>query len=227
MPAGGESILAVHSGALGDVILFGHLLRHVGGRVTLVAGGAKARLLAGLGVAVAAIDFDALPMHEIFLAGADAAQPGKLAAALGRHDRLISCFAGGNPAAEAALAAACGLVSAKRRAVAGAQSATFLPVRPPEDFPGHLLEFWAQQMHLSPVSPASSPWPVPAEWRDKAASALAAAGVAGGRYAVIHPGAGAERKCWPVERFVELAALLKRDSGLAVAWVLGPVEREQ
>ena len=82
------SILAIHPGALGDVILFGHLLAALipserpgpgnpqssassaAGRsipsVTLVAGGEKARLLATAGVVDAAMDFDSLPMHELF-----------------------------------------------------------------------------------------------------------------------------------------------------------------
>jgi ADP-heptose:LPS heptosyltransferase len=43
---------------------------------------------------------------------------------------------------------------------------------------------------------------------------------------VIHPGSGAPRKCWPAERFVELAERLRAD-GRAVRFVLGEVEREQ
>jgi ADP-heptose:LPS heptosyltransferase len=43
---------------------------------------------------------------------------------------------------------------------------------------------------------------------------------------VIHPGSGAPRKCWPADRFVDLAEKL-RSSGRAVRFVLGEVEREQ
>lgn len=43
---------------------------------------------------------------------------------------------------------------------------------------------------------------------------------------VIHPGSGAPRKCWPADRFVELAEKL-RSSGQSVRFVLGEVEREQ
>lgn len=215
MGRGGERTLAVHPGALGDVVLFAHLLRHVGGRVTLVAGGQKARLLEGLGAVAAVMDFDVLPVHEVF---SDVApEQGRLAALLGRHDRLISCFAAGNPPAEAALVALC-----------GAARATFLPVRPPADFPGHLVDFWAQRMGTPPVPAEQAPWPVPQPWRARAAEMLAAAGVsAAGRYVVMHPGAGAAGKCWPLERFVELAGMLKRESPIPVVWVLGPVEQER
>ena len=61
-----HDILAIHSGALGDVVLFGQLLGRLGGRVTLLAGGEKSRLLAGMGVVNRALDFAALPMHEAF-----------------------------------------------------------------------------------------------------------------------------------------------------------------
>jgi ADP-heptose:LPS heptosyltransferase len=43
---------------------------------------------------------------------------------------------------------------------------------------------------------------------------------------LIHPGSGASRKCWPIERFLELAASLKR-SGRAVRFVVGETELEQ
>lgn len=43
---------------------------------------------------------------------------------------------------------------------------------------------------------------------------------------VIHPGSGAERKNWPVERFVEVARQLKA-AGRSVVVTLGEVEREK
>src|SRR5205823_1203764 len=43
---------------------------------------------------------------------------------------------------------------------------------------------------------------------------------------IIHPGAGAARKCWPAERFVSLARILA-SSGASVRFVIGEVEREQ
>jgi ADP-heptose:LPS heptosyltransferase len=43
---------------------------------------------------------------------------------------------------------------------------------------------------------------------------------------IIHPGAGAARKCWPAERFVSLARILA-SSGADVRFVIGEVEREQ
>ncbi len=217
MLRGGGSVLAVHPGALGDVILFGHLLQAVDADVMLVAGGEKARLLAGLGIARRALDFDALPMHEVFVIPPRPMEQYLLPGLLGRHGRLVSCFAAGNAQAEAALTEMC-----------GAQSAYFLPVRPPNNFPGHLVDLWVELMGLPVLMRKAPPWPVPPEWRRAAARVLTEAGVnPSEQYVVLHPGAGAEAKCWPVERFIDLAGLLGGKNGLTVVSILGPAEQER
>jgi len=204
-------ILAVHSGALGDCILFAHLLRRLRGDLTLLAGGAKSNLLAGAGVVSRALNFHVLPMHEVFSeAPLSACRLPKL---LGPHGRLISCFATGDRTEELRLAAMC-----------GAERSTFLPIRPPDDATGHLLDLWAEMLHLPAFGPADfTAWPTPRHWRDAAKQALAGLGTErASKYFVLHPGAGGEAKCWPVERFVELGERL----GNAVC-VLGPAETDR
>jgi len=44
-----------------------------------------------------------------------------------------------------------------------------------------------------------------------------------GDFVAIHPGSGGARKCWPLERFVEVASRLP----LPVVWILGPAELER
>lgn len=201
-------ILAVHPGALGDVVLFGHLLRAIDGAVTLVARGEKAHLLVGLGACDRAMDFDALPIHELMSDTpiGDRALPGLL----GTHDRVVSCFGGNGPR----LATMC-----------GATDAAVLPVRPPPHARGHLLDLWADLLGPTPI-PAEHPWPVPRDWRRQAGEALAAAHVAPDRaYVVLHPGAGSRDKCWPAEKFATLARHMPHSIRPAV--VLGPVERER
>jgi len=211
------SVLAIHPGALGDVILMGHLLRRVSGRVTLVAGGRKATLLASLGVAAVGLDYDSLPMHEAFtdIPPADS----RLARALGRHDRLIGCFAAGDERAERRLTEMC-----------AAAEADFLPVRPPPDHAGHLLELWLSRLPEGrdggPWSPDAAAWPVPHAWLRRAADVLAGMGIEPGRpYVAIHPGASSQAKCWPLERFVELASRMAQRRQ-AVVFIVGPVERD-
>ncbi len=212
-PSPKRTILAVHPGALGDLVLFGRLLRRLDGAVTLLAGGEKARLLFALGDVAAARDFESLPMHELF---ADAPSPaGLLPGLLGHHDVVLSCF--GNEATNRRLAAKC-----------GSTEAHLLPVRPPETFEGHLLELWADRLAL-PRRDLMRPdaRPVPPTMRRAAAEALAAAGAAGQRYAAIHPGSGSQTKCWPLERFTAAAEELAGACGLAPVVILGPVELER
>ncbi len=187
-----QSILAVHSGALGDVILFGRLIERLGGPVTLVAGGEKARLLVKLGVAAGALDFASLPMHEIFTD--TPLTTCRLPARMGEHDRLISCFAAGDRRAEMRLAAAC-----------GARDAAFLPIRPPEGCAAHLVELWEDMLGLPTRELVFPAWTVPPNIIDAARERLCRSGLAAGRFFAIHPGSGGVAKCWPIENFLELA----------------------
>ncbi|MBN1941933.1 MAG: hypothetical protein JW849_01445 [Phycisphaerae bacterium] len=210
------AVLAIHPGALGDCILLGRVLERLGGEVTFLGHAAVAKLLAGLGVVQKTLDFDLLPMHEIFT---DATiEQGRLAELLGACDRLISVYAEGNPAAQQRLARDC-----------GAKEAVFLPIRPPADFPGHLAELWLKKLDspLRKEDLCTSAWCVPADWRQSARRRLAQAGVtAAERYVVLHPGAGGAKKRQSIEWFIEAAEALKTQLTCRCVFVLGPVERE-
>lgn len=203
------AVLAVHPGALGDVILFGHLLAGLDAPVTLVGGGEKARLLAGAGVVAGAMDFDALPIDELFAEP----QPPRpiLPERLGRYGRLISCFGGGDRRVELRLAAGC-----------GASEAAFLPIRPPDGSTAHLLEHWRDMLGLR-KSPVPARWSVPDDWRRAAGLLLSEAGLDDTRpYHLLHAGAGAEAKRWSIDGFVAVAGKLEQP-----VFVLGPVELER
>jgi len=241
------SLLAIHPGALGDVILFGHLVKMLGGAATFVGGGEKSRLLSGLGVARRAVAFDGLPMHEVFTD--TPLEDCRLPTLLGGHDRLLSCYGDGDVNFQLRLAA-----------MAGVDAASFLPIRPPQEYAGHLLELWCDLLGLdADLKPPA--WIVPDEWRMAADAAIGLAssqkpGVESRRptvarsaaeetnsdagetpatrsdavgtptlrpIAVIHPGAGGKGKCWPVERFAMVADHLRRQ-GVQPVWVVGPVE---
>ena len=214
MTSNSPRVLAVHPGALGDVVLFGRLMERLVGRATLIAGGQKADLLGALGVVSDAMDFDSLPISEIFTDTPleQCALPGWL----GEHDLLISCFGDGASPDGQRLAGA-----------ARVERASFLPIRPPEGFDGHLLALWAHLLGMD--APALDPpgWGVSPALRRSADEMLSAAGVVGADEAVLlHPGSGSAEKNWPIERYVALAEAL-RSVGWEVWWSLGPVEREQ
>lgn len=68
---------------------------------------------------------------------------------------------------------------------------------------------------------------VPAEAAAQASASLEGAGLAEGKFAVIHPGTSefGARKRWPLERFGQAADRLHADFGLVPVFVLGPVEK--
>lgn len=209
----GTSTLAIHSGALGDLVLFGRLCRALNGPVTLLAGRAKGDLLAGLDVVDRALDFDLLPMGDVFTA--DPPEQTGLSRMVGGHARLVSCFGGGTLA-----------IQRRMGELTGATECHFLPICPPDRFAGHLLDLWAEQMGLADGPWRQETWTVPDAWRDGAANALAELGADDpSRCVLVHPGSGSARKNWPAERFVAMARRLVRD-GWQVVTVIGPAEAE-
>ena len=209
-----SAILAIHPGALGDVILFGQLLdelrRRWGGRVRLAAVGSRGRLLAGLGVVDKAVDIESLPLAEVFAERPQGGSPvyERVPVRLGPCDVLVSCFATGNPAAERRLVE-----------LTGAKRAVFLPIRPPEDWPGHLVDHWAALVGIDSIAPPH--WTIPGAWRDAARQELTRMSVSPDkRFTLICPGAGSRAKCWPLERFEQLAARLPAPP----VFVVGPTE---
>lgn len=202
---------------MGDCILLGRVLDRFRGEheVTFVGHASINRLLAGLGVVQNTIDFDLLPMHELFT---DAPiEAGSLARQLGACDRLISVYGEGNPAAEQRLIRA-----------TGAKSATFLPIRPPADCNVHLSEHWLAKL-ASPLRRSdlcARAWPVPTAWQEAGLCRLREASVVDKKYLVLHPGAGGTQKRWPMEKFVEVARRVPSQSDTQPVFVLGPVECE-
>ncbi len=211
---GPKRIVGLHTGALGDVILFAHLLGRLRRTqdspvtVTLAAGGEKARLLAALGVVDTAVAVESLPLEALF-GGAPASA---LSQRLGGCDRLVSCFAPSQAAVRRRLADVC-----------GAGRVDFLPIRPPAGGRRHLLDVWSDALGL-PAGAAITPWNVPPALRRAGAACLRRGGLdPRGSFVVIHPGSGGAGKCWPLERFAGLVEHL--DSPAVVA--VGPVERER
>lgn len=90
-----------------------------------------------------------------------------------------------------------------------------LPELPGPPWPGdvHDADIWCRLLehHGVAADPRDLYWPVPQ-------------GVSRGERAVLHPGASAESRCWPVERFAEVARHLSR-MGLEVV-VTGSSEEE-
>lgn len=104
-----------------------------------------------------------------------------------------------------------------------APEATVWPLasKPPDEFKEHLSEFFLSQFEA---------WPAGGEAIRQILRSISSRGLglhkptAG--VVAIHPGAGSPRKCWPVDRFVELTRKLKQ-AGFKPRVILGDVERER
>jgi ADP-heptose:LPS heptosyltransferase len=223
----GAVTLAVHPGALGDVLLAVPALRALragsGAPVVLGAQAHIGALLAALGVVDRAVAFETLGLDALFVDDPDRRPrlPGL--------DRLVCWFGARDPVFT-------------RRVTALVPGAVVAPStageRPVWD---HLL---------ATVEPPAGDWcapvAVPDALRAAGSTALVAAGCEGPRpWLVVHPGAGGPAKRWPAEAFAraittvasrarvnvvvhvgpadaEAAAALRRHIGAGVAWLVNP-----
>lgn len=96
-----------------------------------------------------------------------------------------------------------------------------LQLIPPADFPNHVTAFYQQQLAHLPALVATC---------TQLLQFVTQQGIATHRRPadriLLHPGSGSQRKCWPADRFIELANALKSD-GHSVALLLGEVESER
>ena len=107
------------------------------------------------------------------------------------------------------------------RAMAPEAHLVTLSTTPPDDFAGHITDFMLGQLKDRPIVEAAMAQML----KSVAARGIGAASGTSGSV-VIHPGAGSGKKCWPAERFLELARKLKQ-SGKQVEVLIGEVEQEK
>jgi hypothetical protein len=218
--------LAIHPGALGDVLLAVpalRALRAAAGRVVLAAQPRIGALLAALDVVDGHAAFDGLGLDALF--GDDAARSPRLPPA----SRLV-CWFGARDA---------GFV---RRLTALVPGAT---VAPPADAERCVWEHLLDTVGAGP-GPWCAPVEIPAPVRALGLETMVAAGADGPPpWLVVQPGAGSAAKCWPAEGFARAivtlaagtrtnvlvhqgpadaaaAAALRRRLGAGVVWLVEP-----
>ena len=211
-----RNVLIFHSGALGDFVLswplalaFGRLFAQ--SRVFYVTAREKGQLAERV-LRIESLDVEA-GWHPLFgesprlpdvpgrlLAGAHAVA-GFVADPGSTWERNVRAATGGPPPGGAEVLA--------------------LAAHPPADFSGHHTDHLLQQLAPAMV------------WQKGVAQMLASIRQRGlgaeptlGGPVVIHPGSGSPAKCWPAERFVELARRLT-EAGRPVRFVVGEVEQER
>jgi len=192
--------LAIHPGALGDVLLTIPALRalRVGGaRLTLAAQARIAALIAALGEADAAQDFDALRLEALFAGEGDARLP--------PVDRLV-CWFGARD------------LDFATRLSARVPNTVVAPSTSPQ------REVWAHLLATVGGAADRRPAAVSEDLLARGQAALIAAGVEPSRrVVVVHPGAGSPAKCWPADAF---AAALAGLDDVAIVVHEGPADGE-
>jgi len=206
-----RNILLFHQAALGDFIVTWPLALALGrifpqNRLFYVTSGQKGAL-AEKALRVESVDVES-GWHHLFGDASSLPEPAaKLLA--GAHSIVTFVASDEDPWS--------------RNVRALAPEATLIPLhtKPPEDFAGHVTKHLLSQLE---------PWPVVAAACEQILRSVAARGIGflRGRAGpvVLHPGAGSPAKCWPVDRFVELAEHLTRQ-GTGVRVLVGEVERER
>lgn len=183
------------------------------GRLTLVCRAGYGQLLREAGLADELVDAGSREASRWF-AAAPAWTPEENAA-LARFGGVVAWLlkAGDFPPVEAA-----------RRAGLAMSRA----ISPPRDLWVPLSRFFFEETAALLGARAEGPLSFAALSRltvreDRRRAALRAAGLEGARYAVVHPGSGSPSKCWPLRRFLLVAARLSA-AGLRGIIVTGEAE---
>lgn len=200
--------LAVHPGALGDVLLAVPALRGLrrrasGAPLVLAAEPRIGALLAALGVVDRAVPFDSLRLDTFFTAAPDAVETLRDAA------RVVCWFGARDP----------DLVRNLSRVVPGVSIAPAVGAASPV---WEHLALTAAPGEAHRLEPVTVPGALVAEGR----RLLEGAGWDGrSRLVMLHPGAGGAAKRWPTEGFRAVAARL-RSAGVTVVLHRGPADAE-
>lgn len=220
-----RNVLVFHAGALGDTVLAVPLALaltrlYPTSRVRWVAGGQKAELMARL-AGVEPVDVEG-GFSPLFAEGADVRAG--VARLLGQTHRVVSFVAEPEE-----------VWTRRVRELAPEARLTFLRLRPPPDWrdPATGSRHAADHLVWQCGRPERGGDVALGEAVRQMRLHLSSAGVCAGWKAlqdgpvVLHPGAGSPQKCWPLDRFRELALLLMDRLRRPVIWCLGEPELER
>ncbi len=196
-------VLLVHSGALGDFILALRVvaaIRAMGASGVTILGRPHIAALATLdGQADRILDFDTGGFHALF--DADSPLPDRVVKELAGHYLSINMAATDHSSFSRRLAEATGgpVIDVDPRPRAGRVD--------------HITEQWFDDLAGFGIDRIEATPTIRIERRPS------------NRRVILHPGSGGRRKCWPIERFVELANELALRAHRP-EFLVGPVERE-
>ncbi len=203
----------IHSGALGDFVMslrLAEAIRRSGARhITFVGRGAYRGLADGCEFINAYRDIDTGGFHLLF--SPEGEIPGVVREAFGGVELVLNLL-GGTPATRKSLHEI------------GVGRVVEIDTRPRPDWRGHISEQWLNDLEAQSVRGWAGPPVLRFNHRNFTGSAEVTPGPR--RKAILHPGSGAQWKCWPLDRFLALSESLAAE-GWDVGFMLGPVESER
>jgi heptosyltransferase-3 len=206
-----RNILIFHQAALGDFIMTWPLALGLGrvlaqSRLFYITAAQKGAL-AERALRVESVDMES-GWHQLYSAEPNLPEPAQRL--LRGTQWIINFVAGEND-----------LWLKNVRAIAPEAKIVSLQLNPPDDSNLHVTEFMLQQLAAEPIAKAA----LEQMLKSVAARGLGVTGALDGPVA-IHPGSGSDAKCWPLDRFVELAKSLQAQDR-KVQFILGEVELER
>lgn len=207
--------LFVHAGTLGDFVLSLRIvagLRAAGAAGVTIVARRPMIDLALIGGADRVIDFEGPGMHRLFAPGDDAAQVDP--APFAGHARVVNAATSADSAFTQRLAA-----------LTGGEVVCLDPL-PRPGFSVHITDQWFADLKTAGLElpDVGAPRLTLPRADIRTARAELSAGE-GDRIALLHPGSGGRKKCWPIESWLSLASDLSR-GGWTCRWLVGPVEED-
>jgi ADP-heptose:LPS heptosyltransferase len=206
-----RNVLIFHSGALGDFVLSWPLALALGriyaqSRITYVTAGQKGAL-AERALRIDSSDVEA-GWHQLY--STDCIPPANVLRLLEGSHTIFSF-----------VAAKDSIWAGNVNRLAPGAKLFFIDPNPPPGFAQHASQLLFDQLRSDPVVSTA----VSQMLKSIHDRGLGISGPANGPI-VLHPGAGAEQKCWPKDRFIALVNHL-REAGKDVVVLLGDVEQER
>ena len=206
-----RNILLFHQGALGDFIVTWPLALGLArvfaqSRVFYVTSGQKGAL-AEKALRVEAVDIES-GWHHLFASDPKLPEPAQRL--LAGAQWVVNFVAGPND-----------LWARNVKSLAPEAKLVTISTTMPDEFAGHVSGYMASQLKGLPIIEAAM---------SQMLRSVEGRGVgyprSSGGPIVLHPGAGSDKKCWPLESFLELARRLTQ-AGSSVEVLLGEVELEK